>query len=241
MVEAAINLDRATETMRDPLRDFAGLVRQVAGERARSLTLFGAIVGSGFQPRRQTARSVLVLDRVELPVLRRLAEHGARLGKASIAAPLIMTPEYIDRSRDTFPLEFIEIQQHHATVFGEDAFDALSFEDVHVRHQCERELKVILIGLRQGLLAAAGREKVASAVERDVAEGLLRTIRGMLWLKGQKEGKAASDVITEMEKLIDRKLTAVRVALDPVGPHGWDRFDALYRDVEALGEIVDGW
>jgi hypothetical protein len=35
-------------------------------------------------------------------MLRCLAEHGLKLGKARIAAPLVMTPEYIQRSLDTF-------------------------------------------------------------------------------------------------------------------------------------------
>jgi len=229
------------EPMRRPLREYAELIEQLAGANAKALTFFGAIVTNAFDTQRHTARSVLVVERVDLSVLRRLAEHGTRLGKASIAAPLIMTPEYIKTSLDTFPLEFIEIKQRHLTVSGDDYFDGLTFEDAHVRLQCERELKSVLIALRQGLLAAAGREKFINALEVDVGERLMRTLRGLLWLKGQTEAKPAPNVLAEVEKIADRKLPGIRAAIHPAAHRGSEEFESLYRDVEALGEIANAW
>ncbi len=241
MSEQVTGLDRIAEPFREPVGNYARLVGEIAGDEAKSLTLFGAIAAGTFDPRRQVIRSVLVLGAVDLSVLRRIAEHGAKLGKHRIAAPLIMTPGYIEASLDTFPLELIEIQQMHVTLFGPDLFWDLSFKDADVRLQCERELKVILIGLRQGLLAAAGREKVISELETTVADGLLRTLRGLLWLKGRRAAKPAGGVLDEIEKLADRKLPGVRVAVDATAPHGWSEFERLYHDVEALGEMDDGW
>ena len=233
--------DCIVEAMREPLRSYAELVKFIVVDRARALTLFGAITTSGFDAARQTARSVLVMDRIDLALLRALAAHGAKLGKAGIAAPLVMTPEYIKSSLDTFPLELIDIHQHHVTVFGEEYFDDLSFEDSHVRLQCERELKVLLIGLRQGLLAAAGREKFIGALEMDVGQGLMRTLRGLLWLKGHKKALQTSEVLREIERVTERKLPGIRTALDTSGRHGWEEFETLYCDVEALGEIANAW
>lgn len=241
MGEESSGWNRVAASMRQPLQRYAELVKELAGSNAKALTLFGAVVAGSFDPSRHTARSVLVVDRVDLSMLRRLAERGVKFGKARIAAPLVMTSSYIKGSLDTFPLELIEIKQQHATVFGNDDFTDLSFEDAHVRLQCERELKTILIGLRQGLLAAAGREKFLGALEMDVAEGLMRTLRGLLWLKGRKEAKPAAEVVTDVEKTVDRKLAGVRTALDPAAHHGWDEFETLYRDVEALGDIANAW
>lgn len=239
MNDTLSGLDIVAPAMREPISEFARLIRDLAG--AKALTLFGTVTTESFDPARQTARSVLVVDRVDLSVLRSLAEHGAKLGKASIAAPLVMTPDYIADSLDTFPLELIEIMQKHVTLFGDDHFVDLSFEDKHVRLQCERELKVVLIGLRQGLLAAAGREKFIGALERDVGEGLSRTLRGLLWLKGRKDAQPIDAVLTEVEKITDRKLSGVRTAMDPTAEHGWMAFEKLYNDVEALGNLVDAW
>lgn len=239
MSDTLSGLELVAHAMREPISEFARLLRDLAG--AKALTLFGAVTTESFDPARQTARSVLVVDHVDLSALRSLAEHGGKLGKVSIAAPLVMTPGYITDSLDTFPLELLEIMQKHVTLFGDDHFVDLSFEDAHVRLQCERELKVILIGLRQGLLAAAGREKFIGALEMDIGEGLSRTLRGLLWLKGRKDARPIDAVVAELEKVADRKLSGVRLAMDPSAHHGWAEFETLYNDVEALGNLVDAW
>ncbi len=240
-MDKASDIDRVQATMREALRDYEVLIREHAGDNAKALTLFGAIAADAFDPSRHAARNVLVVKKVDLAMLHRLAEHGAKLGKASIAAPLVMTPEYIQSSLDTFPLELVDISQAHLTLFGDDHFVDLPFDETHIRLQCEREIKVVLIGLRQGLLAAAGREKVIGALEVDVAEGLLRTLRGLLWLKGRKDAQPAEKVVSEVEALTKRKLAGLRTALDAQAQHGWDQFESLYRDVETLGEIADAW
>ncbi|MFQ5968291.1 MAG: hypothetical protein ACE5MI_11880, partial [Acidimicrobiia bacterium] len=215
-------------------------MRTLAGDNALAVTLFGAIAAGSFDRARHTVRNVLVLRSVDLEMLRRLAKDGTKLGKARIAAPLVMTPTYIKASLDTFPLELIEIHQCHITLFGHDHFETLSFHDAHVRLQCERELKTILIEMRQGLLAAAGREKLFAAMEADVAERLVRTLRGLLWLKGQKDAKPSAHVISEVETIIERTLPGVRDALEVSGPHGWDQFQTLYKDVETVVEVCQG-
>ena len=166
-----------------------------------------------------------------------VSTEGARLGKERISAPLVMTPTYITESCDTFPVELLEIQQRHVTVLGDDFFDDLTFEPPHVRRQCEREFKRILIRLRQGILAAAGREKMLGDLETDIGVHLLRTLRGFLWLKDQKEYHAPSSVVDAIEKLADRKLVSVRQAVEATFDHNWSAYESLYRDVEALA----GW
>lgn len=236
MVDTTIRTQGIVEPMREPVRRLGKLVRELGGDNARSLTLFGAIAAGTFDATQQTARSVLLLDRMDLNLLRRLAEHGAKLGKEHIAAPLMMTREYVMASLDTFPLEFIEIKQMHMTVFGEDLFAALTFHDEHVRLGCEREFKSILLRLRQGLLAAAGRDRALDAVMAESAEGIVRTMRGLLWLKGEREGSPSWSVIESMERSIDRRLTGVRAAVNAGAVRGWEQFEQLYGDVEALAE-----
>ncbi|MFQ5580592.1 MAG: hypothetical protein ACE5FZ_08260 [Nitrospiria bacterium] len=234
-------IDRIPDAMRRPVEQFKEEVRGLAGSNGLALTLYGAIAADSFDPKRHTVRSVFVLKKVDLDMLRQLAKNGVKLGKAGIAAPVIMTPEYIEVSLDTFPLELIEIHQCHMTLFGEDYFKTLSFNDDHIRHACERELKSILIGMRQGLLAAAGREKLFATVEADMAERLIRTLRGILWIKGLKEPHPALEVVSEVEKVLEFKLPGLKDVLLRAGEHGWEEFKLLYAEIEVLAEIVDAW
>ncbi len=235
------NLEGAAESMRAPLRRYAETLKELAGDSARSLTLFGAVAAGTFNPRSHTARSVFVVGDVDLDMLHRLARQGPRLGKARIAAPLIMTPEYIEASLDTFPLEFLEIAQHHIRVFGEDYFRELPLQAADVRHECEREIKTIQLGMRQALLAAAGRDKALTTVEVDVGERLLRSLRGLLWLHGETEPRAALDAVAAVEGGIQRSLPGVRSAVDNRGDHGWEEFKTLYADVDALRTHINAW
>ncbi len=239
MIEAASGIQRIVEPMRAPIQSFSDTVTRVLGPNATTLAAFGSVVDGPFDPKRQTARSVVVLEQIYLDALRRLSGEGTRFGKSAIAAPLVMTPEYIKTSLDTFPVELLNIKLHHATLVGEDVFDALEFEDGHVRLQCERELKSTLIGLRQGLLASAGRDAFLGALEVDAADSLMRTLRGLLWLKGTREAKPGSEVLVEIEALADRKMPGIRASLDATAPHDWATFEKLYADVEQLGKVAD--
>jgi hypothetical protein len=234
-------LDRAAEPVRTAVQSYAAKVASLAGENLVGLTLYGLVVTPAFDSHQHVARNLLVLNVVDLQMLRGLAREGAQFGRQHIAAPLVMTPTSIQASLDTFPLELIEIQQHHVTILGEDLWNGLQFEANHVRLQCEREIKTLMIGLRQGLLTAAGRERLLGRLEMNVAESLIRAMRGLLWLEGQTEPKLPAEVLSATEELMDRKLPGIRGGIDPVAEHGWDQFVALYQDLEALGTKADVW
>jgi hypothetical protein len=227
------------EGMQKPIEGYIDMIREMSGLDALSLTFFGAIAAGTFDPKRHVVQNVLVLSKVDLEGLRRLAEQGGALGKQRISAPLIMTPPYIQASLDSFPLELLEIHQRHVTALGEDYFRDLSFDAVHLRLQCEREIKSVLIGMRQGLLVSVGKEKVIGAIEVDVAGRLLRIFRGILWLKGRKEGIPAEEAVSEVEGLLGRSLPGVRASLEPGGRHGWEAFRSLYEEVEAADGYVE--
>lgn len=241
MSDPSLNLSPMINAMQDPIRRYAERLRELGGTNALSLVVFGSLAAGSFDPGRHTARSVLVLESVDLDMLRQLAKGGAKLGKDRIAAPLIMTPEYIDASVDVFPLEFIEIQQRHFCVFGSDHFEGLSFDQTHVRLQCEREIKTLLISMRQGLLSAAGHEKLFTTIEADVADRLMRTLRGLLWLHDKKEGLPALQTIEAVERSTDLALPGLRDVIQETVKDGWEEFQVLYSEIDALRKLVNAW
>lgn len=232
-------LKHLPQIVRNHIDAYVQGLREIGGDAIQSVTLFGRVLDASFDVDHQAIRNVLIVEKVELDLLRRIGQSGARWGKLGVTAPLVMTPTYISLSLDTFSLEMLDIHMRHKTVFGEDSFADLSFEDDHVRLQCERELKTVLIGMRQGLLASSGNQRLLDSVETDVGEGLLRTLRGLLWLRGKKERLATPAVLDEVERLFEKKLSGIRTALDPNKQRDFETFQSLYRDVEALGAAVD--
>ncbi len=234
-------LERIPASMHQSLEAYVKTVREHVGAKFLAATVFGSIVAGTFDPARHTVRNVVVLETIELAGLRRLAKEGMKLGKAKISAPLMMTPDYIQQSLDSFPLEFLEIHQQHVCLTGTDYFQDLAFEDSFIRLQAEREIKTILIGMRQGLLAAAGREKLLSGIEGDVVERLIRTLRGLLWLHQQREPLPALTVLAEVEKSVSQKFSGIRQAIGGQGNHGWEEFQQLYTDIDTLRGIINAW
>lgn len=228
-----------SQGVRGKLTQYAEIVAAIVGERLSGLTVYGDVLTPAFEPSRQAASSVLVLRSMDLGLLRVLAERGATLGSLGMAAPIVMTPGYIDASLDTFPLELIEVYQKRATLAGEDHFAAIAIDDEHLRLQCEREFKRILIRLRQGLLAAGGREDFLTELETDIGLHLLRTIRGLLWLRGHREWLPPDRAMTEVESIAGGALPGARRSLKRSATHTWNDFQALYADAETLARVVD--
>ncbi|MBX3393867.1 MAG: hypothetical protein KF841_00725 [Phycisphaerae bacterium] len=226
-------------SMRAAVDAYSAMLRQIAGDQIRGLTFFGPVLTPQFDFARMAAANVLILDRVELGLLRRIAERGPDFGSRGIAAPLIMTPEYIRDSLDSFPLELLEIHLRRVTVFGEDCFDQIRIQPEHLRLQCERELKRVLIRCRQALLEAAGREEILSEIEADIGLHLLRTLRGVLWLKGRKEFVPPDQLITLVEQTWSVPCAGLRDVVLAHGDLGWPEFQAFYANVETLAERID--
>jgi hypothetical protein len=232
-------LEKLSEALRPPVQHYAARLQELAGDRVLSLSVYAAAAAGTFDSQRHTVRSVVVFNQVDLQTLRQLAAEGTSLGKHRIAAPLVFTPAFLKDSCDTFPLELIEIQQQHVTIFGQDYFAPLTFADPDIRLQCERELKVIQVGMHQRLLASGGHERTLVKITHELTEHLVRTLRGVLWLKGQREGRPATQVVQEIEKLLDRSLPGVGGALGNADGTSWQHFANLYADVQALGQFVD--
>jgi len=218
-------------------RRLASLVSGLARENLLGISVYGLALAEEHDQQAVIAQSVIVLERVDLPLLRRLGEHGAELGRRRIGAPLVMTPQHISGSLDTFPLELLEIAQRRATVAGDDHFAGLEFHEEHVRLQCEREFKRVKMRLRQGLVALAGQEEALAELQLDVGRHLMRTMRGLSWLKGERHYLNEAQVVARCAELTGRRLHGVMAALRPGGEHGWAEFTALYDDAEAMAAM----
>lgn len=238
--EATPSAPRIAEALLESVGRYSLRLQELAGPRVLGLALYGGATELTFDPSQQAAKNVVVFDAFDLDLLQQIAGQGTHFGRLGIAAPLAMTPEFIQKSLDTFPLELLEIQQQHLMVFGGDYFSRLEFQAAHVRLQCERELKAIMVGMHQGLLSAAGREQKLAVLEAGLADELLRVLRGVRWLKGDRQAKSAFPSVEAVEKLLGRNLPGVLGALDQADAANWHKFRNLYADVQALGHFVDG-
>jgi hypothetical protein len=219
--------------------ELGALLARLAGDGLLELTAFGGWLVNDPLYDHTSARSVAVVREVDLRLLDQLAREGVRLGNQGLRAPLMMTPQYIAASCDTFPLELLEIQQQHTVLLGQDHFAGLRFEPAHVRLQCERELKSALLQLRQGLLAAAGNYKQLGPLCRHEAERATRVLRGVLHLGGRESPPLASEIVAQAAARTGQPLDGLGTVVEVARYVDFATFERLYQDLAALSEYVD--
>jgi len=234
-------LQRVPEAQRESVRQYATRLMHFGGSRIHSMALYGPIARGDFDAAHDVVRSVVVMDRVDLEALRQLAAEGHRLGRAGIGAPLVLTPEFVQQSLDTYPLELIEIQSAYIVILGEDDYGGLQFDAPHVRLQCERELKVLLLAMRQVAVTHGATERELRRAAWPPLLDLLRVLRGMCWLKGQRQAMSPRELAIQAEAILGKPLGGIRRAVDDRGATDWPTIQSLYRDIETLGAAANDW
>ena len=218
-----------------------------SGEKLHSVHLVGSALTADFDSKISDVNSVVVLHRMDLKFLQILAPLGKKYGRRGIAAPLIMTPGYVLDSLDVFPLEFLNIKLFHATAVGEDIFKDLSIAPADLRQQCERELKVKLISLRQGYLASSGAAKFLRQGLVSTFSGYIPLFRAILVLLEKEVPADFSEVLIRLEEStaisteVFRKVHAIRKSRRrPSAKELTVMFEQCYGTIEQFGELVNG-
>ncbi len=225
------------------------MVEDLLGEHAsniHSFHLVGSAVIPDYNEKLSDINTVLVLNMMDLRVLAFLAPLGKKYGKKRIAAPLVMTPAYIETSLDSFPVEFLDFKLIHKTVYGHDLLQDLRIAMPSLRLQCEREIKIKLIGLRQGYVSSLGKKAEIAAVLVRSFTGSMALFRAIITLLGKEPPTPRADVITMLgaatgikidifEKLLMLKLNLLKPSEHELASF----FERYYNTLESMETIID--
>ena len=100
--------------------------------------------------------------------------------------PLVFTKEELADGADVFPIEFLNIRQHHKTFYGDDLLKDMEISKKNLRYQLEFEFRSKLIHLRREYLQSRGRHLenlILSAVP-----ALAPIIGGLIYLRDLRYG-----------------------------------------------------
>jgi len=238
-----------TELHESIMNRFKPFFEEAFKDRRQSLHsayLTGSALTADFNPKTSDINSVFVLKEIDLHFLALLAPLGRKYGRKGIAAPLIMTPAYIKNSLDVFPIEFLNIGLLHRTVFGEDIFGDLEIKPADLRCQCERELKVKAMALRQAYIRSAGDSKALSASVFSSIPAYLPLFRAIIQLAGETPPLNGLDVLAALEGKTGVDTGPFRTVLKLKRERGSlptqalnDLFRDYYFATVKLGDIVD--
>ncbi len=240
--------------------DLTGLVPAVAGKigpmlddilgehasNIHSIHITGSAVISDYHEKFSDINSVVVLHDMDLKFITFLAPLGKKYGKKKIAAPLVMTPEYVLDSLDAFPVEFLDFKLIHKTVYGPDLFMTLEIAAAPLRLQAEREIKTKLIHLRQGYISSLGKKEHFSSVLVRSFTGSMALFRAIIKLLGKEPPVARAEVIAVLgsacgiDTAVFTDLLLLKAGrIKPGGQELYSLFERYYNALEATGKIID--
>jgi Nucleotidyltransferase domain len=198
----------------ETLDEFVQRVREAAGANVESVILFGSAVSGDFHPKLSNLNIFCVLRDTSLTSLRALTPVMKWWDRQKQPPPLCMTRDELQRSTDVFPIELLDMQEHHRVLFGDDVLTGLSIPMNLHRVQVEYELREKLILLRQHVMMAGENEsRLVDILQRSVSSfGTLFRHALITFGEGSPAGKR--DALKSLERRLHLDLSAVLEVLD---------------------------
>lgn len=213
-----------------------------------SMYVIGSAVTKDFHPKHSDINTLIIVKTVKISFFDFIALMGKRYGKKGVRAPFIMTPDYINRSLEVFPLEFLEMKLINRLVYGEDILSAINIEKADIRLQCERELKGKLQTLCHGYIKTLGDRKALAELLTGSLSGFFPVLRGILFLYGKEIPKEKLNVLTALERYCNRNILVFKRLLEirntgayPTLVELKELFNGLYLELDILAKEVDAF
>jgi predicted nucleotidyltransferase len=244
---ASLNTSQLSPTVREKVTPFFSEITGAYDHNLHSIYLVGSVLTEDYIEKVSDINSVIVLKEMDLKFLDILAPLGKKYRKKRISAPLLMTPEYIKKSLDVFPIEFLNFQLTHQTLLGEDILVGLEIDRGDLKRQCEREVKGKLIWLRQGYISSMGnRRMLADNIIRQFT-GYMPLFRGLIQLLGEDPPVNRKDVVAVLSRLTGTETDIFEDAyamkkkvFKPTFEQLQTLFEKYYQATERLLEVIYG-
>jgi len=192
-------------------RNWLAPVRQALGGDFLAAYLTGSVLTQGFDTRHSKINVLVISRTLGAEMLERLAKAIPVTKKAPHFEPLFMTHGQIENSLDVFPIEWLEMQERHLLLEGEDVLRGLDVPRTYLRLQCEHELRGKHIQLRQALLMNANRHVELSRVLAAAASSYATLFRTLIRLEGEMPPAESARVIERVADLFKLDAQALLV------------------------------
>ena len=193
-----INLDKLPPYARAALAPFLEQLTSLYREELISVFAYGSVTGPDYNPHLSDINVGVVLKDVSLEKLRRVLPAVKKAMKSRVTAPLFLSPEYIKRSVDTFPIEFGSMRNTRLVLFGEDVLFGIDVKKEDLRRECEAQLKGRLVTVRQAYLEQAIERGGIERVIKAAVKSIVPVLGGILMMKPGVAVPASKEKIVEL-------------------------------------------
>ncbi len=228
-------------------RDFTEDIRKLYGKKLISLFLYGSAAGEDYIPGKSDINFLVVLEEINVGDLDLYLKIKKKWERKKVVTPLFLTEDYIRRSLDVFPIEFLDLKEKHVTLYGRDLLAELTIDPANLRLQIESEIKGKLLRLRQSYMELEGKpEKVKKLL--DIAlSSLTPAFRNLLRLVGEEVPLSKPEILEKIAKrfgldsdLFDRWWRLKTGEMKASTAEIRKLFGEVHEEIEKLMDIVDG-
>jgi predicted nucleotidyltransferase len=175
-----LKLEGVKPQLKTVIQSYLSRLLDIHRENIISVVLYGSATGKYFVPKKSDINLAVVFKSLEFSQLKdslELINYGL---SRRISAPLLLSLSHIESSKDTFPIEFIEIKENHILLYGQDIFRDLVIDETNLKLFCKREIEGKLIRLRQAYLEVGLKKKGVEALMKQSMYSLIPVFRALL-------------------------------------------------------------
>lgn len=232
-----------SEKIKNKIQDFSQKLENTYGEELVSLVLYGSGSSGEYVDKHSNLNFLIILKNTDLETLKKAS---GLLKKFPMFLSLFMTEHYINSSTDIFPVEFLDLKENNYLLSGKNHLSGIQIDTKNLRFQCEQELKVKLLNLRN-IYIRMHKDKAAlrNLLFKSITS-ILHIARNVLRLKGKPAVYKKEDIIRGLgaefqidaqiwNKILAAKNKAVKISNEETE----SLFANFVREVEKITDIVD--
>ena len=188
--------------MSSMLEKFVEEIKRVCGDNLKSVILYGSKASGESTKKFSDYNLLLVLNKISFQDLKSITFIADKWIKQKNPPPLIFSAERLNKSTDVFPIEFLDMKEHHKVLYGDDPFTDMQINLRHLRHECESELKGKLLKLRQGYMNTGGKTSGVRELLISSVSTFLIVSRHILYLLGRTPPAKRLDALNMLSEHI---------------------------------------
>jgi predicted nucleotidyltransferase len=177
--------------------EFTADVKSVFGKDLISIILYGSGAKGDYVFKKSDINFLIVLTQTGMDQIYTSFQLIKKWRKQHVSVPLFLDKAYLDSSLDSFPIEFLNMKEHHKVVFGQDVLAPIKISKKNLRLQCEAQIKGKLLHLREEFLQTAGDKKQLRKLLSATVPTFASLFIALLTFKGVEPLKSKAEIILQ--------------------------------------------
>ena len=227
--------------METKLAELVSRLKEAAGKNLESVVLYGSAASGAYRPGSSDLNvlcTLVTMDVRELQLIAPVVHWWTHDEKEP--PPLFFLTEELHRSTDVFAIESLDLKRAHRVLFGKDPVAGLHVPMNLHRVQVERDLRLLLLRLRQHALLAGKNELEYVATLRKTISSAVTLLRHTLLAFDEEPPTDVPSLFARVAALTGADAAAFQTIHDHHEGRGLgrDSFSAYDHYIHALEKVI---